>query len=74
MSEPVVIRTRENGPLVVSGPFKLTDHLGNEWVIPAGKANVALCRCGQSQNRPFCDGSHRGCNFAAAELAPPPPA
>lgn len=74
MSEPVVIRTRENGPFVVTGPFTLIDHQGNQFTLPEGKANVALCRCGQSQNRPFCDGSHRGCNFAAAELAPMPPA
>ena len=74
MSEPVVIRTRENGPFVVTGPFTLIDHQGNQFTLAEGKANVALCRCGQSQNRPFCDGSHRGCNFAAAELAPTPPA
>ncbi len=71
MSEPVVIRCRENGPYVVQGPVKIIDHLGNEFTIPAGKANVALCRCGQSRTRPFCDGSHRQCGFQAAEVAPP---
>ena len=69
MSEPVVIRCRENGPLVVMGSVKIIDHLGNEFLIPEGKTNVALCRCGQSKNRPFCDGSHKGCGFVAAELA-----
>jgi CDGSH-type Zn-finger protein len=72
MSEPIVIRCRENGPLVVHGPVRVVDHLGNAFVLPEGKENVALCRCGQSGHRPFCDGSHRICDFHAAELAPPP--
>jgi CDGSH-type Zn-finger protein len=71
MSEPVTIRCRENGPLVVLGPVRVVDHLGNEFVPPTGKEGVALCRCGQSRNKPFCDGSHRGCGFQAAETAPP---
>ncbi len=71
MSEPLVIRCRENGPLVIQGPVKVVDHLGNEFIIPSGgKAAVALCRCGQSNNKPFCDGSHRACGFQAANLAP----
>ena len=70
MSEPSVIRCRENGPYLIKGPVKVVDHLGNEFVIPAGKDNVALCRCGHSKNRPFCDGSHRDCGFQAAEVAP----
>lgn len=69
MADPIVIRCRENGPLLVQGPVKITDHLGNEFVIPPGKDTVALCRCGQSKNRPFCDGSHKACGFAAAEVA-----
>ncbi len=72
MSEPLVIRCRENGPLVIQGPFKIIDHQGNEFVQPTGKAAVALCRCGASRNKPFCDGSHRACGFQAAELAPAP--
>ena len=70
MSEPIVIRCRENGPYLIKGPVKVVDHLGNEFVIPAGKDNVALCRCGHSKNRPFRDGSHRDCGFQAAEIAP----
>jgi len=74
MSE-VIIKTRENGPLLVTGPIKLTDHLGNEYDL-TGKENVALCRCGQSAKKPFCDGAHRTCGFAAAQIvgqpAPPP--
>lgn len=69
----VVVKVRENGPLLVTGPFKLVDHLGNTWDL-AGKENVALCRCGQSAKRPFCDGTHRSCGFVAGEAAPTPPA
>jgi CDGSH-type Zn-finger protein len=69
MSEPLVIRCRENGPYVIQGAVKVVDHQGNEFTIPPGKDNVALCRCGQSRNKPFCDGSHRQCAFVAGELA-----
>jgi CDGSH-type Zn-finger protein len=72
MAEPIIIRLRENGPLLVLGPVRIVDHLGNEFTLPAGKGNVALCRCGASGNKPFCDGSHRACGFLAAELAKPP--
>lgn len=64
----VTITTRENGPLLVSGPATVIDHQGNTFDL-AGKETFALCRCGQSKNRPFCDGSHKSCGFIAAELA-----
>jgi len=73
MTDEVIIRLRENGPLVVTGPVKIIDHLGNAFTISPGKPSVALCRCGQSKNRPFCDGTHKTCQFLAAELAPPTP-
>jgi len=69
MSEPLMIRCRENGPLVIQGPIKVFDHQGKEFAIPAGKDTIALCRCGHSKNKPFCDGSHRTCGFQGAELA-----
>jgi CDGSH-type Zn-finger protein len=72
MQEPIVIRCRENGPLVIEGAVKVTDHQGKAFPLPAGKEKVALCRCGQSKTKPFCDGSHRQCGFQAAELAAPP--
>jgi CDGSH-type Zn-finger protein len=73
MSEPLTIRCRENGPLLIQGPFKITDHLGNAFQLPTGKDTIALCRCGNSKNKPFCDGSHKTCGFVAPELAPAPP-
>ncbi len=71
-----MIRCRENGPLVVHGAVRVVDHLGNAFTPPPGKEVVALCRCGRSGNRPFCDGSHRTSGFRADETAPPndPPA
>jgi CDGSH-type Zn-finger protein len=69
MSEPIVIRCRENGPLLVQGTVRVLDHQGNEFALPVGKDMIALCRCGTSKNKPFCDGSHRNCGFAAAETA-----
>ncbi len=70
--EKRTIRLRENGPLVLPAQFKIVDHLGNEFVLPAGKENIALCRCGESKIKPFCDGSHKACGFQASETAPPP--
>ena len=66
----VTIKVRENGPLLVTGPFTLVDHLGNQFDL-TGKENVALCRCGQTRTRPFCDGSHKTCGFRAADPARP---
>lgn len=71
MSE-VRIRCRVNGPLVVEGPVTIVDHEGNAFTISSEKPNVALCRCGQSANKPFCDGAHKQCNFQADNLASRP--
>jgi CDGSH-type Zn-finger protein len=73
MSEPVTIRCRENGPLLLPATCRIVDHLGNAFPVPVGKDMIALCRCGQSNNKPFCDGSHRTCGFQAGQTAPQPP-
>ena len=65
----VTIKVRDHGPLLVEGPFTVIDAAGNAFTIPAGKPAIALCRCGQSKNKPFCDGTHRECGFMAAERA-----
>jgi CDGSH-type Zn-finger protein len=70
MSE-VKISCRENGPLLITGPVALVDHLGNQYDL-GGKDTIALCRCGASENRPFCDGSHKSCGFVSNETAPKP--
>jgi CDGSH-type Zn-finger protein len=64
----VSIRTRENGPLLVTGPVTLVDPDGNAFDL-GNKETIALCRCGQSKNRPFCDGAHKACGFVAGERA-----
>jgi len=71
MSE-VVIKVREHGSILITGPVTLTDHLGNQYDL-GGKTSFALCRCGVSQRKPFCDGSHKACGFQAGETAPPAP-
>jgi CDGSH-type Zn-finger protein len=61
----VTIKVRDNGPLVVDGDFTLTDAAGNE--IPLMKR--ALCRCGGSTIKPFCDGTHSKIGFQGANAA-----
>ena len=67
------ITTRLNGPLLVKGPIKLIDHEGREYDL-TGKETYALCRCGATNRRPFCDGTHKTCGWMAADIAPPPAA
>jgi CDGSH-type Zn-finger protein len=52
-----------DGPLIVRGAFRLVDQEGNE--IDPGRDTVALCRCGKSGIKPFCDGSHKRAGFSA---------
>ena len=70
---PVNIRCRENGPFVVEGEIILSDNEGNANPLNASKPAIALCRCGASENKPFCDGSHRKVDFKAAETTSPSP-
>jgi len=57
----VVIRVKENGPLLVEGPVTIQDSSGRPIPIPKPKrpGPIKLCRCGQSATKPFCDGTHR---------------
>jgi CDGSH-type Zn-finger protein len=63
-----VITVRANGSLRVSGPVKLVDEDGNEFALPGEQ--FALCRCGHSQNKPFCDSSHKRVGFQPNTKAP----
>lgn len=61
--DPASITPYRDGPLIVRGDFALTDQDGNP--IAAGRDTIALCRCGKSRMRPFCDGSHKLIGFRA---------
>lgn len=68
----VIIRMRNDGPFVVEGPVSICDAAGNKFAISGDKPAIALCRCGHSLKKPFCDGSHKTCGFVSSETAPPP--
>jgi CDGSH-type Zn-finger protein len=57
----------QDGPYLLRGDFEVTDQDGR--VIETGRRTVALCRCGRSQIRPFCDGTHKLIGFRAAGAA-----
>lgn len=53
------ITVNSNGSLKVEGDFEIVDKEGNVYDL-GGREIVSICRCGRSQNKPFCDGSHKG--------------
>ena len=63
MPGETLITPYRDGPLLVRGPFRLVDQEGNE--IELSRETVALCRCGKSRIRPFCDGTHKTVRFSA---------
>ncbi len=65
--DEVMIKVRESGPYLVRGKVALTDADGNPYTVEG--ETIALCRCGGSQTKPFCDGTHRNNGFAASERA-----
>ena len=68
MSEAAVtITPLENGPYLVKGPVTVRDADGAEY--HSERQTIALCRCGGSTTKPFCDGTHSKIGFAAAERA-----
>ncbi|GGJ09116.1 hypothetical protein GCM10010885_17750 [Alicyclobacillus cellulosilyticus] len=58
----VIIKVNDHGSYRIEGPVKLLDGAGNEI---EHKEKFSLCRCGQSQNKPFCDGSHKQAGFTS---------
>ena len=66
----VKVNIRDNGPLLIEGPFELCDAEGNKFALDPDKPAFALCRCGQSANAPFCDGTHKTCGFESTVRAP----
>lgn len=67
MTEKTKITAMDHGPFLVTGEAIVTDAEGNEFSVE--RKTVALCRCGGSTNKPFCDGTHSKMAFQAAERA-----
>jgi len=70
---PTIIRVRKNGPCRIEGEdVKVVDWDGREYKVD--RLPIALCRCGASTTKPFCDGTHSKIGFQAAEDAVGPAA
>ena len=68
------ITVNSNGSIRVEGDFEIVDPAGKAFGL-AGRTVIGLCRCGQSANKPFCDGAHARCGFESevvATVLPPP--
>jgi CDGSH-type Zn-finger protein len=61
----LIVETMKDGPNLVPGPLKIVDATGKETLLD--RKWVALCRCGQSTNKPLCDGTHSKAGFNAGE-------
>jgi CDGSH-type Zn-finger protein len=71
---PTKITPLNNGPIRIEGEFEILDPDGVPFDL-AGRTVISLCRCGQSANKPFCDGSHNRtgfCDPVKARALPPP--
>ena len=70
------LTVNNHGPLRLEGSFAICDAAGGTFDL-AGRTVISLCRCGHSENKPFCDGSHRKVGFQsevkARQLPPPVP-
>jgi CDGSH-type Zn-finger protein len=70
------ITVMNNGSLRVEGDFEVADQNGSVFDL-AGRTRISLCRCGQSNDKPFCDSAHKTCGFdsvVVARVLPPPKA
>ena len=67
MEQPkVTIKVNDNGSYRITGDVELIDAEGNRFET---KPSFSLCRCGQSGNKPFCDGTHKSIGFTSAPRA-----
>ncbi len=62
------ITVNNNGSLRIEGDFELLDPNGNAYGL-SGRKVISLCRCGKSNNKPFCDGEHKRCEFQSEVIA-----
>ncbi len=65
MSEKVTMRIKENGSIRITGTVDIVDADGN---VIESKTDFSLCRCGHSNNKPWCDGAHKAAGFEAPAL------
>jgi len=65
---PVRIHACVDGPLLVRGPVELVDEHG--FPLPTTRRTVALCRCGASTIKPYCDGTHKLTGFRSNPTLP----
>lgn len=56
------VTVRSNGSIRIEGDFEIVDSDGAVFDL-AGRTIIGLCRCGHSENKPFCDGSHKKVGF-----------
>jgi CDGSH-type Zn-finger protein len=74
---PTKITVKNNGSIRVEGDFEIFDQQGNKFDL-AGRTAISLCRCGLSNDKPFCDSTHKHHGFqseiVARALPPPKPA
>ncbi len=70
------VTVNTNGSIRIEGDFVIVDPQGKEFGL-GGRTTISLCRCGHSENKPFCDGTHRRLGFMdevhARDLPPPQP-
>ncbi len=64
----IKVTCRTNGPYLIEGQMDLYDAGGNQFKLN-GRTKIALCRCGASRSKPFCDGAHSRIDFDSAEAA-----
>jgi len=56
------VTIRNSGPILIEGDFEIQDANGAPYGL-AGRTVIGLCRCGLSENKPFCDGHHKAQGF-----------
>ncbi|MGG3885619.1 CDGSH iron-sulfur domain-containing protein [Brevibacillus panacihumi] len=64
--EKVTIKINDNGSIRITGPVDLVDGVGDKYEVGA---SFSLCRCGQSEKKPFCDGTHKKIGFESSPRA-----
>jgi CDGSH-type Zn-finger protein len=73
---PAKVTVFNHGPIRIEGDFEVVDAEGKPFGL-GGRTAIGLCRCGHSENKPFCDGGHKRNGFEstcpARDLPPPAP-